>query len=65
MIHIALLGFGVVGSGTAEVLTQNKAIIEKAEKFLKIANESEKKHLVIVIETLTTRALINQEQQSA
>ncbi len=29
MIHIALLGFGVVGSGTAEVLTQNKAIIEK------------------------------------
>ena len=29
MIHIALLGFGVVGSGTAEVLTQNKSIIEK------------------------------------
>ncbi len=29
MIHIALLGFGVVGSGTAEVLTQNKALIEK------------------------------------
>ncbi len=29
MIHIALLGFGVVGGGTAEVLTQNKAIIEK------------------------------------
>ena len=29
MIHVALLGFGVVGSGTAEVLTQNKAIIEK------------------------------------
>ena len=29
MIQIALLGFGVVGSGTAEVLTQNKAIIEK------------------------------------
>ncbi len=29
MINIALLGFGVVGSGTAEVLTQNKAIIEK------------------------------------
>ena len=29
MINIALLGFGVVGSGTAEVLTQNKTIIEK------------------------------------
>ena len=29
MIHIALLGFGVVGSGTAEVLSQNKALIEK------------------------------------
>ncbi len=29
MIHIAILGFGVVGSGTAEVLTQNKALIEK------------------------------------
>ena len=29
MINIALLGFGVVGSGTAEVLTQNKAIIKK------------------------------------
>ena len=29
MIHIALLGFGVVGGGTAEVLTQNKALIEK------------------------------------
>ncbi len=29
MIHIAILGFGVVGSGTAEVLTTNKAIIEK------------------------------------
>ena len=29
MINIALLGFGVVGSGTAEVLTENKAIIEK------------------------------------
>ncbi len=28
MINIALLGFGVVGSGTAEVLTENKAIIE-------------------------------------
>ncbi len=29
MINIALLGFGVVGSGTAEVLTENKDIIEK------------------------------------
>ncbi len=29
MIHIAILGFGVVGSGTAEVLTQNKALIEE------------------------------------
>ena len=29
MINIAILGFGVVGSGTAEVLTQNKAIIEE------------------------------------
>ena len=29
MTNIALLGFGVVGSGTAEVLTQNKAIIEE------------------------------------
>ena len=29
MIQIALLGFGVVGSGTAEVLTENRALIEK------------------------------------
>ncbi len=29
MINIAILGFGVVGSGTAEVLTENKALIEK------------------------------------
>ncbi len=28
MIKIAILGFGVVGSGTAEVLTENKALIE-------------------------------------
>ncbi len=28
MIHIAILGFGVVGSGTAEVLTENKKLIE-------------------------------------
>ena len=29
MIQIAILGFGVVGSGTAEVLTENRAIIEE------------------------------------
>ena len=29
MIQVAILGFGVVGGGTAEVLTQNKALIEK------------------------------------
>ena len=29
MIQIALLGFGVVGSGTAEVLTKNRSLIEK------------------------------------
>lgn len=29
MINIAILGFGVVGSGTAEVLTENKTIIEE------------------------------------
>ena len=29
MINIAILGFGVVGSGTAEVLTENKRIIEE------------------------------------
>ena len=28
MINVAILGFGVVGSGVAEVLTQNKGIIE-------------------------------------
>ena len=28
MIQIALLGFGIVGSGTAEVLTENKKLIE-------------------------------------
>ena len=28
MINVAILGFGVVGSGVAEVLTQNKNIIE-------------------------------------
>lgn len=28
MIHVALLGFGTVGSGTAEVLTSNKSMIE-------------------------------------
>ena len=29
MKHIAILGFGVVGSGTAEVLTENKNLIAK------------------------------------
>ncbi len=29
MINIALLGFGIVGSGTAEVLTQNQELIQK------------------------------------
>ncbi len=29
MVNIAILGFGVVGSGTAEVLTENKSIIEE------------------------------------
>ena len=29
MIQIAILGFGVVGSGTAEVLTENKQLIEE------------------------------------
>ncbi len=29
MINVAILGFGVVGSGVSEVLTQNKSIIEK------------------------------------
>ena len=29
MVNVAILGFGVVGSGVAEVLTQNKSIIEK------------------------------------
>ena len=29
MVQIAILGFGVVGSGTAEVLTENKKIIEE------------------------------------
>ncbi|MBE6584815.1 MAG: homoserine dehydrogenase, partial [Ruminococcaceae bacterium] len=29
MINVAILGFGVVGSGVADVLTQNNEIIEK------------------------------------
>ena len=29
MVNVAILGFGVVGSGAAEVLTANSAIIEK------------------------------------
>ncbi len=36
MVNIAILGFGVVGSGVAEVLTQNKKIIE--EKLSKKVN---------------------------
>ena len=32
MINIAVLGFGVVGSGTVEVLTENKALIDKQVK---------------------------------
>ena len=27
MINVAILGFGVVGSGVADVLTQNKKVI--------------------------------------
>ena len=27
-INLAILGFGVIGSGVAEVLTENKALIE-------------------------------------
>ena len=29
MVNVAILGFGVVGSGVAEVLTQNSAVLEK------------------------------------
>ncbi len=29
MVYVAILGFGVVGSGTAEVLADNRAVIEK------------------------------------
>ncbi len=29
MVNVAILGFGVVGSGTAEVLADNRAVIEK------------------------------------
>ena len=29
MVNVAILGFGVVGSGAAEVLTENRAVIEK------------------------------------
>ncbi len=29
MVNVAILGFGVVGSGAAEVLAQNRAVIEK------------------------------------
>lgn len=41
MIKIAILGFGVVGSGVAEVLVQNKALIEK-----KLNNEIEIKYIL-------------------
>ena len=41
MIKIAILGFGVVGSGVAEVLTQNKALIGK-----KLNNEIEIKYIL-------------------
>ena len=41
MIKIAILGFGVVGSGVAEVLTQNKALIEK-----RLNNEIEIKYIL-------------------
>lgn len=50
-------------SEAKEVMQENSIILEKAESFLKVATEEEKKHLAIVIETLTTRALINQETQ--
>ena len=29
MVNIAILGFGTVGSGVAEVLTQNSALIDR------------------------------------
>ena len=41
MKKIAILGFGVVGSGVAEVLTQNKSIIEK-----KLAESIEIKYIL-------------------
>ena len=41
MINVAILGFGVVGSGVAEVLTQNKNIIEK-----KLGNEVNIKYIL-------------------
>lgn len=44
---------------------ENKAIIEKTEKLLKVASKEDKTYLLTVVETLATRALINQEQQSA
>ena len=41
MIKIALLGFGVVGSGTAEVLTENKEIIKN-----KVGHDYEIKYIL-------------------
>ena len=32
MVNVAILGFGVVGSGAAEVLHNNRAVIEKKAK---------------------------------
>ena len=41
MISIALLGFGCVGSGTAEVLTENKKLIEARQNARKEKNWAE------------------------
>lgn len=41
MVNVAILGFGVVGSGVAEVLTQNKKIIEN-----KLATEVNIKYIL-------------------
>ena len=45
MKKIAILGFGVVGSGVAEVLTQNKALIEN-----KLNEEIEIKYILEFVE---------------
>ncbi|MBQ5361762.1 MAG: homoserine dehydrogenase, partial [Clostridia bacterium] len=41
MIKVALLGFGVVGSGCAEVLTQNKDLIK-----VKVGDDLEIKYIL-------------------